>query len=144
MMTFTLTRSALGPISTPGVLECPNDDGTSLEFATLELPWRQNAPKISCIPAGRYQVVFAWSDRWNRLVPWLVGVPHRSAIEMHVGNVPRDTDGCIIVGSEAAENAVLRSQKALARFEAWLGRAARELVFIQITDPPTRPAVEAA
>lgn len=144
MKRFTIDRSALGPVFTPGVLECPNDDGSVLTFATLELPWRSNQPGVSCIPAGEYQVVYAWSDRWNRFMPFVLDVPHRYDVEFHVGNVPRDTDGCIIVGSEATDTGVARSQLAFTKFDAWACRRARYGLIVAISDPPIRPAAVAA
>jgi hypothetical protein len=144
MMTMTLTRSALGPDWTPGELSCPRDDGSELVLATLELPWRSNAPRVSCIPAGTYPVQYAWSDRWNMLVPLVLDVPHRDMIEFHVGNFARDTEGCILVGTAASVNGIAGSRSAFARFNAWFGRACREHVQVTITDPPVRPVVETA
>lgn len=51
-----------------------------------------------CIPCGRYAVDLIWSQKFRRTMPWLRYVPNRSGIEIHVGNYPRDTQGCILVG----------------------------------------------
>lgn len=69
-------------------------DGTEL-CKTIELPWRQNAPRISCIPEGIYRVRKRYSLRFH----WhfeLVGVPGRSAILLHPANdAARELKGCI-------------------------------------------------
>lgn len=136
MTTFTLVRSALGPGWTPGVLSCPRADGSFLTLATLELPWRGNQRGVSCIPAGTYPVQYGWSDRWNCLMPHVLDVPGRDAIEIHIGNGPGDTDGCIIVGMAATALGVGPSRPAFERFNAWLGRASRDHVLLRIDNPP--------
>lgn len=52
------------------------------------------------IPTGRYRVVNYDSPRFQRLVPLLLEVPGRTAIEMHGANYPQQLDGCIGVGQE--------------------------------------------
>jgi hypothetical protein len=65
---------------------------------TLELPIGDGGPG-SAIPAGTYKVVTYPSPKFGRLMPLLVDVPGRSNIEMHWGNSPEDTDGCILLGN---------------------------------------------
>ena len=61
---------------------------------SLELPWRDNDRNISCIPEGMYNCSFD-GDRYL-----VHHVPHRSAVQIHSGNLPRDTRGCILPGEE--------------------------------------------
>lgn len=98
-MLLTLQRETATEHSTPGSLAV----NWIPECLTLERP-----PAITlenqifvCIPAGTYQVTIAHSNRFGRLMPLLEGVPGRTAIEIHMGNVPQDTEGCIIVGTYA-------------------------------------------
>lgn len=69
-------------------------DGTEL-CKTIELPWRQNAPRISCIPEGTYVLRKRYSLRFH----WhfeVVGVPGRSAILLHPANdAAKELKGCI-------------------------------------------------
>lgn len=62
---------------------------------TIELPWRNNAPGISCIPAGTYMV----EKRFSRKFQWhlhLTGVPGRNLILVHpANNALRELKGCI-------------------------------------------------
>jgi hypothetical protein len=65
---------------------------------TLENPWLDNEKNISCIPLGVYIVT---KDDVGKFKYWkLHDVPNRSNIEIHNGNLERDTRGCIIVGNK--------------------------------------------
>lgn len=64
---------------------------------TIELPWRDNMRRISCIPSGEYIVVPHISPKFGWSL-WLKDVPDRSAILIHIGNFVDDTLGCILVG----------------------------------------------
>lgn len=65
------------------------------------------------ISAGFYRVTIYLSPRFGRRVPLLHDVPSRNFVEIHVGNWPRDTRGCIIVGRLAAPGMVGGSSAAL-------------------------------
>ena len=54
------------------------------------------------IPEGTYKVKIAWSNKHGRMVPWLQNVPHFDGIQIHTGNVPKHSAGCILVGIESA------------------------------------------
>lgn len=75
--------------------------GTDIVFTckTLELPWLDNEPFISCIPKGTYKVKRRESDTYGE--HWhVLDVIYRSLILIHHGNFHRDTEGCIILGRE--------------------------------------------
>ncbi len=62
---------------------------------TIELPWKDNRPRISCIPEGRYAVERRWSPRFGYHL-WIKGVPGRSLILMHPANdAPEELKGSI-------------------------------------------------
>ncbi|KIA88512.1 DUF5675 family protein [Kaistella jeonii] len=69
-------------------------DGSEL-CKTIELPWVQNMPRISCIPEGRYVLRKRYSPKFK----WhfeLANVPGRSAILLHPANdAARELKGCI-------------------------------------------------
>jgi hypothetical protein len=73
---------------------------------TLELPWLGNKRRVSCIPPGIYQVVYKNSNKWNRKVYWLKDVPGRSAIQIHIGNIAPQIQGCILPGKFAHQLAI--------------------------------------
>lgn len=89
-------------------------------FATLELPWRDNAPEISCIPAGRYKCSREIHGKYGRILR-LRNVAGRSGILVHAGNYPRDTRGCILLGEGHSDidgdglPEVVNSRSAMAR-----------------------------
>ena len=65
----------------------------------------------TAIPEGRYKVKVGWTQRSGRNVPWLKKVPHFKDIQIHTGNIPGHTRGCILVGS-AEKNVLVRSRVA--------------------------------
>lgn len=97
MKTITLAR--VFPEPTIGILLDEGPFGV-----TLELPWRDNARNISCIPEGQYvcqyiENVSLSSGRTVRKGYRVLDVPNRSGILIHCGNMEDDTEGCILVGS---------------------------------------------
>lgn len=67
-------------------------------FPSLELPWKNNLPEVSCIPARVYSGEVRYSKKYGRHIH-IKGVPGRSLILFHWGNFTRDTLGCILIGS---------------------------------------------
>ncbi len=64
---------------------------------TLELPWINNEPDISCIPKGIYRY-YSKDSPANGHVLELADVYSRRYIQIHAGNYTRQTLGCILVG----------------------------------------------
>jgi hypothetical protein len=73
------------------------------EFRTIELPWKDNAHNISCIPTGTYNTVKIYSPKRGKCFQ-LLDVLERDGILIHIGNyahgVKIDTLGCILPGSK--------------------------------------------
>lgn len=66
-------------------------------WKTLELPWRDNQPMVSCIPDGVYTAIKYSSPKFGRVLH-VLDVPGRSGILFHAGNTIADTHGCILPG----------------------------------------------
>jgi len=65
---------------------------------TLELPWKDNLPKGSCIPDGEYEVEKTYSPSFKKQL-WLIkNVPNRSGIRIHSANYVSELLGCIAPG----------------------------------------------
>ena len=82
---------------------------------TIELPWKENEPRVSCIPEGGYELTKRYSRRfgWHLL---LHGVPDRSLILIHAYNdALKESKGCIApVSVLTGEGRGIRSRAALA------------------------------
>ena len=75
------------------------DEKNRLKYrcVSLELPWLQNQRRVSCIPAGTYNVIKHPSPKFGNSF-WVLDVPGRSEILWHHGNFKDDTLGCILPG----------------------------------------------
>ena len=70
---------------------------SSVVAYTLELPWKDDRPDVSCIPLGTYQVIPHNSHEHPNV--WeITNVPNRSEILLHSGNFLSDTKGCLLAG----------------------------------------------
>ena len=89
-MVIFLTRTYF-PNGTNGKLEC---EGKLISY-TIELPWKRNETKVSCIPEGKYFI----RKRYSLKFKWhleIVDVSNRSLILFHPANCAlTELDGCI-------------------------------------------------
>jgi len=79
------------PDGTNGKLEC---DGKFI-CNTIELPWKKNETKVSCIPEGKYFIKKRYSNKfkWHLEV---LDVINRSLILFHpANNALQELNGCI-------------------------------------------------
>ena len=112
-MKLILTRLARRADYTIGRLE--DENGMKI-CDTLEPTWRDykggelKIPKKSAIPEGTYRVVVTKSQRFQKYLPLLVGVPGFEGVRIHAGNTSRDTEGCILVGHNLQVGKVLWSR----------------------------------
>ena len=100
-----------------------------LGLVSGELPWRENASSISCIPTGTYRCIFTPSARFGRNLYLVDSVPSRAGIRFHPANLAGDSskgfrcqlNGCIALGEKLGwidgQKAVLLSAPAIRRFE---------------------------
>jgi len=83
--------------STQGMLYIPG-----YACYTLERPWVNNKPFISCIPEGIYEAEKFQSPTRNKMLDgWVVllrDVSDRTWIEIHTANKVDELSGCIAVG----------------------------------------------
>lgn len=86
------------PTHTLGALVALDPRGNLLHSCiTLELPWRDNAPQVSCIPEGIYEVQARQSEKFGHHYH-VTGVPGREWILFHPGTYTSQLRGCIIPG----------------------------------------------
>jgi len=88
MLVLTRTYFLSG---TNGKLECEG----KLICNTIELPWKKNETRVSCIPEGNYFIKKRYSTKfqWHLEVE---KVPNRSLILFHpANNAVQELNGCI-------------------------------------------------
>jgi hypothetical protein len=87
-------QSTIGDVFIEGIHEC----------FTLEPP--------NPIPVGTYLMGFYMSPKHDYLVPLLTAVPGHTYVEIHVGNFPKDTQDCILVGQNRSPDEIGNSNQA--------------------------------
>ena len=89
-MVLTLTRTYF-PNGTNGILECEG----KLICLTIELPYKNNETKVSCIPEGKYFI----KKRYSKKFQWhleISNVENRNLILFHpANNALQELNGCI-------------------------------------------------
>lgn len=122
--TFLIRRTHYMSEATLGVLTVRGDHDVALyECVTLELPWKENKRRVSCIPIGTYRIELERSKAFDRELWELKDVPGRSEVKIHPANYVHQLQGCIapgmrfgnldgdetpdIVGSTAALNRIM-------------------------------------
>lgn len=74
-----------------------------LQFKTIELPWTDNVPMISCIPEGEYKAVATTRGSNGKYAIHIDSVSGRSEIMIHTANFVRQLKGCIAPGQRFAD-----------------------------------------
>ena len=101
---FYTPNATLGELSVS-----PANDGSQVLFqcCTIERPWLDNTPHVSCIPEGMYEMALRQSPVVSKTSGgdfeegWQVlDVPGRTWIMLHPGNWARNVEGCIAMGRE--------------------------------------------
>jgi len=99
--------------------------GTSFLCYSLELPWGDgaNVHKVNCILPGTYPVILDYSPHFAQNMPHILNVPDRNEIRIHVGNYPKDTEGCVLLGLSKGQDFIGQSVNAFANFISILTNA---------------------
>lgn len=86
---------------------------------SIELPWRDNIPRLSCIPAGSYRLVKRTYTKHGEQIG-IPAVSGRKAILIHAGNdALKDLQGCIApVMTLHGAGKGLESRQALGKLKA--------------------------
>ena len=129
-------RFAYSPMGAFGILTAG-----AFQCFTVERPWQDNRPMVSCIPEGDYRIVLGRYHRGGYPAYELREVPGRSQIKIHRGNTMENVKGCIAPGMDlgwiGGAWAVTQSRKALDGFmRAMEGRTSG---VIRIASAPPHP-----
>lgn len=94
-LTITVSRQYRASGCTSGYLAV---NGKIIVYA-LERAWLDNVNDVSSIPAGTYKAHLRYDkkDHWRIQ---LDGVPKRTGVQIHVGNEPEESKGCLLVGAK--------------------------------------------
>jgi len=129
-MKLQVTRHTLTPTSTLGDLYI---DG-SFFCRTLERPdVEQHGAGAVCIPLGTYGGSITYFPHMKENAPLLSGTEPRTGIFIHVGNYPKDSEGCILIGLSQSKDFVGNSKDA---FERLMTKLNNQPFTIEITTGP--------
>ena len=118
-MILLLTRTYF-PDGTNGKLECEG----KLICNTIELPWKMNETKVSCVPEGKYFI----KKRYSQKFQWhleIENVQNRSLILFHpANNAIVELNGCIApVTKLSGPGLGLMSRKAFTKLKTLVYKA---------------------
>lgn len=99
MDNVAIRRVSDNAVQTLGVLTYLNSDNSLFVCKTLELPWKGNTSKISCIPTGIYECKYTFSPSFKKFTYEVLSVPNRAGIRIHSANSYTQLLGCIALGS---------------------------------------------
>ena len=97
-------------------------------YYTLEDPVREKKIKhVTAIDCGVYElrikrVVTPLTQVYRNRYKWfdyhieILNVPNYSSVYQHIGNYPKDTDGCQLIGSHYQEDMVTNSTKTFKKY----------------------------
>lgn len=117
--TYTIGRLLVEGMEFSDVLE-DKDRGLTSDMPTTEI-YKHKVYGSTAIPYGRYELCLSvspkfknrgWAEKYDGLVPEILGVPGFANIRLHPGTTCADTDGCPLPGMNKAVGKVLESQQA--------------------------------
>ena len=125
MTELTLTRFAYLDQGTFGKLVLPS----GIIVYTVERPWLNNLPGVSCIPEGRYNLKRRKFNRGGYWAYVVAPVEGRLHILFHIANWPHEVQGCIGLGFEfrVGEFMVVDSSRAFKRFMKELDKCSGDI-----------------
>jgi hypothetical protein len=140
-MDIILTRTAYLKEGTTG--QILDNEGRPI-CLTLERPWENNEPNISCVPTGIYEMELDMrhpGKKTQRLVWELRGVKGRTQIQIHPGNKISHSLGCILPASTlTTQGEILFGASSTAAFNSFMAKMGeqKKKAEIMITDEPFR------
>ena len=120
-----LNDYTIGDLYIDNIFYCNTLEDTDRGLTSSMTKQEIDAIKIkgkTAIPTGTYKITldvvsprFSTSQSYksiNGKLPRLLDVPGFEGILIHIGNTPKDTDGCILVGYNKIKGQVIDSKKA--------------------------------
>ena len=127
-MVLFLTRTYF-PDGTNGKLESEG----KLICHTIELPWKMNETKVSCVPEGKYFIRKRYSSKYKWHLE-LEDVPKRKYILIHpANNAKKELQGCIAPVTQLSGPGLgLMSRKAFTKLKDFVYKALDENESVEI------------
>ena len=111
--------TTLGELYVDGTFVCFTLEDTD-RYLTQDTPLdtilAKKKPGHTAIPIGAYKMAITYSSRFKKRLLIIKDVPGFTGIRFHTGNIPEDTDGCVLVGMEEENGALKDSRKAMTAF----------------------------
>ncbi len=108
------------------------DRGLSCDMPPSEIAEKKVYGK-TCIPYGRYEVAITFSNRFQKYLPLVMGVPGFDGIRFHSGNTPAHTLGCVLLGDVVGVDYIGKSRIAFSRvFSILKAGSKKEKIFLTI------------
>lgn len=102
-----------------GIFGCLLDDSGDKICVTLEHSFSQPDGSFKpIIQPGTYTVVRRLSPKFGYDIFLITGVVGHTFVEMHVGNVNADSDGCVLLGLQQWGEMIIHSRDAFNKFMA--------------------------
>ena len=134
----------IGRLYVDGKYFCDTLEDTDMGLSQ-ELPVTVNRAKkragVTAIPVGTYRVTLGVkSPKFSKCaqykfcdgkLPRLVNVPAFEGVLIHIGNTPKDTEGCILVGRNTQVGKVLESTATFRKLYAVL-QDAKDYIYITV------------
>lgn len=107
---------------------------------TLEdLPREVKIMHKTAIPAGTYDVIINYSNRFKRPMPRLLNVPGFEGILLHKGKNITSTSGCVLVGQSVQGDQLVNPIPAFEKIYNLITKGLKQgKVFIKIEDIPKK------
>jgi hypothetical protein len=70
----------------------------------------------TAIPAGRYEMIINFSNRFQQYMPLLLNVPGFEGVRIHAGNKAANTEGCLLLGQTEGVDFIGNSRLAYRSF----------------------------
>lgn len=100
MKTIRINRTFQNDKQTLGVCTVFDEQNRAIfSGLSLERGWLDNKSNISCVPTGRYPLIYEFSPRFNKELWELKNVPNRNECKFHTANYWHQLNGCIALGS---------------------------------------------
>lgn len=108
---FVYDDTTIGRVFVDGVDHCYSLEDTIREVPGVPVDkWKIKGK--TAIPKGTYKVILSFSNRFQREMIEVLGVPGFEGIRIHGGNDAGDTEGCILVARNRPSERIIQGSEA--------------------------------